>query len=192
MHDIDFAELTNYAKIFSGLTPEREALLVEAGDQIKPHLKQITENFYSVLETIPKARPFLEGRLENLKKTHHQWMEGLFTGPFDENFVRHMYHVGDVHVRVDLPVEFMAGGTTLIADGIIKMTNELYADDPQRRDALVEAINSILGMSLMVMQQSYQASVDEALEKFLAITGMSRALFEKLAETYNVSRPGKK
>jgi len=48
---------------------------------------------------------------------------------------------------------------------------------------VLEAINAALGFSLMVMQESYQAStLAGELEKFLAITGMSRTLFNNLAE----------
>ena len=46
-------------------------------------------------------------------------------------------------------------------------------------------MNAVLGFSLMVMQESYQSSSLAAeLEKFLAITGMSRTLFDNLALAY--------
>ena len=66
----DFIKLTQYAKMFAGLTPEYETLLQEVGPQITPHLKEITEDFYRHLLSIPEAQAYLEGRVESLKATH--------------------------------------------------------------------------------------------------------------------------
>ncbi len=185
MSDIDFTELTRYAKAFSGFTPEHEALLLSQGGQIKPHLGAVTEQFYATLATIEETAPFLEGRIDSLKKTHLRWLQGLFTGPFDEDYTRVMYKVGDVHVKVKLPVEFMGGGMTLIGNELIRVSRSLYGGDPDALAAMLEAINAVLGFSLLVMQQSYQSSsLAEELQKFLAITGMSRSLFNNLASAY--------
>jgi truncated hemoglobin YjbI len=181
----DFDKLTRYAKSFSGLTPEREALLVEVGTQIKPKLPGITHDFYQQLLAIPEASSFLEGRVESLKKTHVRWMEGLFSGPFDKTYTEHMYKVGDVHVKVNLPVEFMAGAMTLINNQLIGLIVETYGDDKERCAQILAAVNAVTGMTLLVMQQSYQAaSLAEELERFLKISGMSRALFTNLATAY--------
>ncbi|WP_442498564.1 protoglobin domain-containing protein [Methylobacter sp. sgz302048] len=181
----DFDKLTHYAKSFSELTPEREALLIKVGEQIKPKLAGITEDFYQHLLTIPQAATFLGGRVESLKKTHTLWMEGLFSGPFDKTYTEHMYKVGDVHVRVNLPVEFMAGAMTLINQRLIGLIVETYGHDKEYCAQILVAINAVTGMSLLVMQQSYQAaSLAEELEKFLKISGMSRVLFTNLANAY--------
>jgi hypothetical protein len=186
MSKTDLFELTTYAKAFSELTPEREACLLEIGEILKPRLGQVTDRFYETLQTIRKAQPFIEGRVDALKKTHRMWLEGLFTGPFDENFAAAMYRVGDVHVKVKLPVEFMAGATTLIGQELTQLVIDAYGSDPAKcRDALT-AINAILGFCLLIMQESYQSStLASELEKFLQITGMSRTLFNNLAAAYS-------
>jgi len=181
----DFEKLTRYAKSFSGLTPELESSLIEAGAEIKPKLSGITENFYEHLLSIPEAKTFLEDRVEALKTTHRLWLEGLFTGPYDTTYTEHMYKVGDVHVRVNLPVEFMAGAMTLINNRLIELVVETFGDNKERCAQTLVAISAITGMSLMIMQQSYQeASLAEELEKFLKISGMSRTLFTNLAAAY--------
>lgn len=181
----DFEKLTVYGKSFSGLTPDKEALLVEAGAKIKPHLSVVTDEFYQMLQTIPETAAFLDGRVESLKKTHAMWMESLFTGPFDKDFTARMFKVGDVHVKVKLPVEFMAGAMTLINNRLFTLIVDIYGDDKQRCAAVITAVNAITGFTLMVMQQSYQeSSIAEELEKFLKISGMSRTLFTNLALAY--------
>jgi hypothetical protein len=185
MTDTDYQQLTTYAKQFTGLTPEMESILSGLSDQIKPHLPAITNNFYSVLQEIPKAQPFLDGRIEALKQTHIRWLEQVFRGPFDVDYVKAMYQVGDVHVKVDLPVEFMAGAMTLVGTRINELLGELLQNDPSHLRQAITAVNAVLGFTLMVMQQSYESSrLAEELEKFLKITGMSRTLFDNLASAY--------
>jgi len=184
----DFTELTRYAKQFSGLTVEKENVLLSIKDEMTPLLVEVTDNFYDVMTNIPETAPYLEGRVTALKQTHLDWMKSLFTGSYDETYTESMYNVGDVHVRVNLPVEFMSGGITLICNELCKITFKIYGEDPIKTHDIVSAINSALGFSIFVMEKSYHASVDEALDKFLLITGMSEALFEKLSSTYNATK----
>ena len=181
----DFNQLAQYAKMFSGLTPEYETLLQEVGPQITPHLNDITEDFYSHLLSIPEAQSYLEGRVESLKATHTKWLEGLFAGNLDAGYTKQMFNIGNVHVKVNLPVEFMSGGMTLINNRLIALVVNLFGGDPTHCTKVLTALSAVTGFSLITMQQSYQeASLAEELEKFLKISGMSRALFKNLADAY--------
>ena len=182
---VNFTELTAYAKSFSGLTHAREQQMLEIGQRITPKLNELTDAFYQTLLSIPKTATYLEGRVDALKKTHVTWLERLFKGPFDENYTASLYRVGTVHVKVSLPVEFMAGGIALINDRLISLIADAYEGESEARLCALTAVNAALGFSLIVMQESYQAaSLHEELERFLKITGMSRALFNNLASAY--------
>jgi len=181
----DFEKLTQYAKSFTGLTEEYELLLKEVGPEIIPNLKSVTENFYAQLSLIPETKSYLEGRIESLQAMHTQWLEGLFTNDFDTGYTESMYRVGDVHVKVHLPVEFMSGGMTLINNQLIPLVVNLFHSDSEKCTKVLSAINAATGFSLLTMQQSYQeASIAEELEKFLKISGMSKVLFSNLAAAY--------
>ncbi len=185
MADIDFEQLTQYARHFTGLTDELEQVLVDLSPAIKPYLPAITESFYSVLEEIPKTQPFLQGRLEALKQTHIRWLEHVFSGPYNADYAKSMYQVGDVHVKVHLPVEFMAGAMTLINVRLNELLGDLMSGDTSRLIKATAAVNSALGFTLLLMQQSYESSrLAEELDRFLMITGMSRTLFDNLASAY--------
>ncbi|MES9861419.1 MAG: protoglobin domain-containing protein [Candidatus Thiodiazotropha sp. LLP2] len=184
--EIDFSDLMIYAKRFTGLTQQRESLLIENALEIKPALPSITERFYTTLQGIDQTAPYLQGRVETLKKTHLLWLEGLFTGPFDKHYAQSMYQVGRVHVDVDLPVEFMSGGISLIGDELTTAIFDIYSDRLSQCQQLLKAVNSVMSFSLLIMQQSYQnSSLVAELERFLAITGMSRNLFDNLASAYH-------
>jgi hypothetical protein len=182
----NFFELVAYGKSFSGLTPELEACLKNIGPIITPHLKKVTDSFYEQLGTIPVTEQYLAGRIEHLKSAHLQWLTSLFTLEVDAHFASGLYKIGDVHVKVNLPVEFMAGAMTLINTELIKIVLETMSDDIEQCSKALQAINAVTGLALMIMQQSYQASsMAEELEKFLKISGMSRTLFTNLAKAYS-------
>ncbi len=181
----DFAALTDYAKAFTGLTPEREACLREISAVVQPRLAEVTDKFYARLSEIPQTAPFIEGRLETLKQSHLAWIQSLFSGPFDVSCTEKMYKVGDIHVKVNLPVEFMAGAMSMVNNELIELVTELFSDDREKMKLVLTSINAITSFSLFVMQQSYQEStIAEELEKFLKISGMSRDLFTNLAKAY--------
>jgi hypothetical protein len=181
----DFEELTSYAKSFSGLTPELEKTLNEIGNGIRPKLAIVTDDFYQKLSCIPKAVTFIDGRTDTLKAAHLEWLHRLFSGPYDEVYVENLYKIGYVHVKVNLPVEFMAGAMTLINNSLFGLLVNAYGSDQAHLAKALEAVNAVTGMSLFVMQQSYQeASIAAELEKFLRISGMSRTLFTNLALAY--------
>jgi hypothetical protein len=173
--ELYFAELSASAKAFAGLTPVRERLMREMAPLIVPQLDGVTNRFYAQLQLIPRTAPFLEGRLPMLRRTHRAWLERLFVDDYDGAFVAHMYEIGNAHVRVQLPLEFMAGGITMIAAELTPIVLRLAAGDPDRQAALLGAVNAALGFSLMVMQESYQISrMLEEQEHFLTVTGISR------------------
>ena len=185
MSDIDFKALAAEAKAMTGLTPHREQICITMGDLLRPHLPAVTEEFYATLQTIPKAAKMLEGRVVRLKETHLKWLHSVFTGPYDEEYCKLMYHVGDVHVKVNLPSELMAAGIILIGNHLLPVISST-CEDATRCSETTAAVNAVLGYSLVVMQQAYQtSSLSAEIDRVLRITGMSRTLFNNLAAAYH-------
>ena len=185
MKNIDIQALCEYAKQFSGLDNDSIVLLHQVYPDVSARLQEVSDIFYDRLLCIPKTRDFLEGRVEGLKKTHVAWLHELFSSDFGTEYTQKLYTVGDVHVRVKLPVEFVAGAMTIIQSELIRIFGEVYASDQEKLLKVIRALNAATGFSLLIMQESYQSStLAEELEKFLRITGMSRKLFDNLARAY--------
>ena len=185
MQAIDMQALCDYARQFSGVDEHRIATLRQIYPNVSDRLQEVTEMFYNRLQEIPKANKFLEGRVDSLKKTHVAWLHELFTSDYGEEYTQKLYHVGAVHVKVKLPVEFVAGAMTIIQSETTRLFAEIYAEDRELMTQAIQAVNAAAGFALLIMQESYQSSsMAEELEKFLRITGMSRALFNNLAKAY--------
>lgn len=185
MTTIDFAALCEQAKAYTGFEPEDAAILAREAARLSPHLGAITDAFYDELQTIPEARPFLEGRIEALKKTHVVWLKRILEGPYDADFAAYLHQVGVVHVQVRLPEKFMTSGIGLINKHLIPLLPTLYRDQPERIGALLKALNAATSFSLLIMLESYRG---HELERFMEVTGISRVLYNNLAAAYRSSR----
>jgi hypothetical protein len=181
---LDFSQMCDESKLLSGLTAQDEATLRELAQLIVPALDGVTDRFYVVLGSVPRTAAFIEGRVDVLKKTHRAWLESLFTRSLDAQYTEWMYQIGTVHVRVQLPVEFMTAGMTLVLRELLVLVggSSLDAEAKTRASA---AIGSVCGFSQLVMQKSYDTGkLAGEVERVLKITGMSRKLFDNLAAAY--------
>lgn len=182
---LDFAALCEEGRALVGLSPADEALLRDILPLIGPELDKVTERFYARLMSTPRTARFLEGRVEGLRKTHRAWLNTLFTGQFDAEYTRWMYQIGLVHSQVALPVEFMSASMALVQrelTALVAGTNRLDADMRGRGCA---AISSACGFCQLIMERSYALDQRESeLERYLRITGVSRALYEKLSAAF--------
>lgn len=155
----DFGALIIENKLLTGLTPELESCLKEIAPFITPRLQQVTDTFYIRLISVPSACQFLqdhETQLDKLKATHLTWLSSLFTRNIDAEFAEDMVHVGDVHLAIKLPIEFMSAAMTLINKELIKILIEILGDDKEQCTKALQAISAVTGLTLVLMQKSYQ------------------------------------
>ncbi|MBT9097106.1 hypothetical protein KFZ76_05200 [Methylovulum psychrotolerans] len=145
-------------KAISGLSSELESRLKEIAPVITPHLPKVTDAFYVKLLTTSDTFYFLKAhseRIEHLKTTHLNWLNSLFTQDIDADFTEKMLNVGDAHVAIQLPLEFMTGSMYLMSKELFAIVIEEFGDDKQQCTTALQAINAVLGFSLIVMQKSY-------------------------------------
>lgn len=183
MEQTDYEALCVDARIFAQLDEEKIRILHAIAPDVDSGLAGVTGMFYQHLLSIPRVQPFLNGRVHSLQASHQDWLRKLFSAQFDVEYARMVYELGGVHGEIQLPAEFMAGAMSIIQGYLIGLLRNTYAEQPELLLESLLAINSALGFSLYIMQEAYQSSSqDNELERFLAITGMSRNLFENLAK----------
>jgi hypothetical protein len=155
----NFEELIARAKSLSGLTPELELCLKEIAPIVIPHLPKVTDAFYVRLITSPITSKFLEkyeDQLDYLKKTHLDWLVSLFTVDVNADFAKNMLRVGDAHIAIHLPLDFMTGAMSLINKGVIQIIMTEFAEDQAQAVKALQAVNAVTALVLIIMQQSYQ------------------------------------
>ena len=152
------------------------ALRQAVRDTVLEHAPALTEAFYARMLADEEARPFLshEAVQTRLKGSMQRWLGTLFACEDRESFTAAMAmqrHVGEVHARIDLPVNIVARGARVMKGGIAHALLSAGLE----RTRLVEAVlyaGALIDIAFEVMSSAYVASneqnsrVDEAYRVF--------------------------
>lgn len=171
-NDADLAEFLSH----NGFGPEDAACLIAIHPLISPLLPELTENFYKRILASDAMSPFVEGKVDSLKQTHLRWMNLLFSGPFDDQFIKTHQHIGEVHLKQKIPPLFVAASMAYLRAEMPKLlTPDLLAKLPPQYDYAfcTAALLRLIDTCQFVIDRTYYQSLMELL-------GISPKLFLRL------------
>ncbi|HQT65261.1 MAG TPA: protoglobin domain-containing protein [Acidocella sp.] len=116
-----------------GLSRQDQHIMAKVAVYIRPLLPLLTDRFYEVLAEEPSIRPYIEGRVEHLKKTHVVWLNSLFAGDYGPEFIQRQEKIGETHVRVRVPPLFVAASMAFLRGALPPV---LAANIPNAQDAI--------------------------------------------------------
>jgi len=165
-------------KDFIGFTADDVAALRGLQPIFAAHGAAITDLFYVKLARDPAQSKLIEGRVEQLKKTHNRWMAELFGGEYGAGYFDDRWRIGLTHVRVGVKPWWVEAVTSFLrTEGVALLTQELA--DPAQRVRSAQALIKILDIDLMVINLAYSQETIDRLSEF---TGMSRKLIERCVQ----------
>lgn len=130
---------------------------------MEEHKKAITDALYDHLLGIPETAEFLmdDAVLQRLKLSQQAWLVDLFSGQYDNHYLRKLEKIGMAHVRIGLNAHFVNCAMNFIRQALVNLIRDTYADREMRR-RLTDATEKILDANLDVMSASY---LEEELKK---------------------------
>jgi len=140
------------AELLTSFQPHAEANKVKLADDL-----------YDYLLGIPETAKFLqdEAVLQRLKKTHQDWFMDLFSGKYDNHYLRNLEKIGFAHVRIGLNAHYVNCAMNFVRQAVTNLIRDTYPDREMRR-RLTDAAEKILDANLDVMSASY---LEEELKK---------------------------
>lgn len=152
-------------------------------DIIAERKPALADAFYERMLQDPEARAFLNNQVvhERLHASMQRWLGTLFACETRDQFLTAMAmqrHVGEVHARMDVPVNIVARGARLLKNRI----GQHLARSALPRDLLVEAVmyvDSLIDLAFEVMSSAFVSShertarIDEAYRAFSSGQNMS-------------------
>ena len=162
MHEVH-STACDWQALFNDTDPAIRRALCEV---VRAHRERIATAFYTRMMKDGDARPFLthEAVEQRLHGSMQKWMETLFCCNDPQQFETAMAmqrHVGEVHARVELPVNLVARGARVLKSEI---ANGLLAASLER-EALVQAIlyaDTLIDLAFEEMSSAYVASFEQA------------------------------
>lgn len=142
----------------SGLSKEDQDMLTRVGELITPAIPALTGRFYEVLQEDPQTAPYLDGRLDVLKKTHIAWMKELFAGDYGEDFIRRQEKIGEAHVRVRVPPLFVAASMSFLRAALPEVVSR-NMQDTQVAGKAIASLLRLMDLCQYLIDRAYNHSL---------------------------------
>jgi hypothetical protein len=140
------------------------------------HGPTITDRFYERLGATPETAKLIEGRVDQLKKTHHAWLMSLVGGDYGAPYLESRWRIGLAHVRIGLDPYWVEGVMSFIRTSMLEaIGSELQ--DPREASRKGMSFVKACDLDLIVINLSY---AEDRLERLSGFTGMKRALLENI------------
>ena len=139
---------------------------------VLPLLPALTDSFYDVLQRDPQTAPYLEGRIDLLKKTHITWMRDLFSGNYGEEFILRQEKIGEMHVKVRVPPLFVSASMSFLRAALPPVIAETVPDSNDAVQAVASLLR-LLDLCQYLIDRNYNAALMDNL-------GISPALLVRL------------
>jgi hypothetical protein len=123
--------------------------------------------FYGRLTAHAHTAEFLAGSsMASLHGTVSDWFSELFCGRYDDGYARRRLRIGEIHVKIGLPVRY-----PLAMIDLVLPYGEAVARTSPQPEAAVTAFRKVLALDVAVFNQSYE---DEQLRHLAELVGGER------------------
>jgi uncharacterized membrane protein (DUF373 family) len=158
-------------------------------DQVEAHLMKLErfgdkykaefiERLYDYLATFEDTRTYLpdDQVMGRHKGKLMQWFAALFARRHDAQYMRNLYRIGEVHVKLGLPPHYVNASMDFVRRFVMeKLTIEFGRTE--ERDVVAESVNKLLDINLDVMTSSYR---EEELKLYLASGKYQKMVIENV------------
>ena len=146
-------------KRYVGWSVTDEAALRGLHPLIGPRFAAIVDTFYDRILEHEEARTALvggESQVGHLKVTMTQWLEALFTGPWDDAYYEQRARIGRMHVRIALPQHYMFAAMNVLRRELDNALFEQASLTEAERTTARTALGRILDLELAIMLHTYR------------------------------------
>jgi two-component system, NtrC family, sensor histidine kinase HydH len=146
-------------KTYVGFDDASSATLREIYPLVAAHVARIIDDFYDTIEAHPGARGAITGgqeQIERLKHSLRRWLEELFVGPHDGDYLLRRARIGRVHVRISLPQAFMFTAMNRIRVQAATLIHAGLGHDVAALQEATTAVHQIMDIELAIMLETYR------------------------------------
>lgn len=150
------------------LSDKEKALLASMQDEARAGSGPMVKAFYDRLFAHENTKEyFAEASMERLQSMIADWFVQLFSGTYDRDYASHRLTIGQIHVKIGLPVRYPLAMLDIIGEHGAKIA-EANADNPE---AAKEAFRKVLALDVAIFNQAYE---DNQLKHLSELVGGER------------------
>ncbi|KJB88313.1 hypothetical protein AZ66_07975, partial [Paenibacillus sp. E194] len=139
------------------LTTEDLTLLRQLKPYLLPHMKSLTEAFYSVILSVEHLKQLItkHSTIERLQLTLERHIEEMFDGKINEEFVGKRIRIADVHRHIGLDTKWYMAAFQNMQNRLLDLiAAEIYNAEDRMKAIL--AVNKILNLEQQLVLEAYE------------------------------------
>ncbi len=183
-----YQELQRYV----GWTAADGVKVKELGPLLAPSFPGLVQDFYEEIERHPEALKVITGgaaQIDRLKGTLVLWLEQLFSGVYDADYVCRRWKIGYRHVEIGLDQVFTNMALSRLRRGVLRVLDGAWkgsVDELLDRRAIV---NTLMDLDLALIEDAYQTEHmlrRQATERLVLIGQVAGGIAHELRNPLNV------
>lgn len=166
-------------------------------DCLDSDLDGIIEALGAQLAQFKGAQPLMANArfVRRLYGVLREWLAGLLDGTFDEDYAQARWRFGQRMAEADLTFEDLILLEALAREQLAELARKHLNGHSRTISSMLHTLEKALCLDLALVHSGYLQVRDaqmerELLDRFLAVTGFSRTLYENLAETRGQNSEG--
>lgn len=150
-----------------GLTEAEKKALTETKGQAETLAPQMVDAFYKRLLAHENTAEYLEGKVDHLRQSLQDWFIQLFSGDYGADYVQSRLKIGQVHVRIGLPVRYpLAMMDVMLA----------YGEEAAQSEQAKTAFRKLLALDVAIFNQAYESTQLKHLAEMVGNERLARRL----------------
>lgn len=172
---------------------EEDARRVQAvGPLIAAHFVSLVEDFYREIDLHPDARKVITGgqaQVDRLKGTLIRWLEELFIGRYDDEYVMRRWKVGLRHVEIGLSQVYTNAALSRLRRGLLHAIEREWMGDSKELLRTRMSVNMLLDLDLALIEDAYQTEFhrrEQSVQRLVTIGQVAGGIAHELRNPLNV------
>jgi methyl-accepting chemotaxis protein len=150
----EFASMSERTKYYQ-IDDKTLSCLREFSAPLSANIDKILDAFYSYATShanLAKMFPNQQVLTHARARQKDHWMKSVFAGVFDDNYMRSVKTIGEVHQKIGLEPGWYIGGYSFTLSKLFELASVTYRKKPELLAEVVKAINKValMDMSLAI------------------------------------------
>lgn len=159
MSELPIYERYQRLQRYVGWSDQHEKNVHSAKALLQESFPALVDDFYETIQSEPAALKVITGgasQIARLKLTLEAWLENLFSGPYDKEYVEQRWRVGWRHVEIGLEQALVNVAMSRLRDGLLANLEARWEGDSRQLCDVARSISRLIDLDLAIIQDAYE------------------------------------
>lgn len=192
MHSYQVYERYRELQSYIGWTSDDAARVRRLGPIVKQRFPALVDDFYASIQRNPATAKIITGgaaQIARLKLTLVKWLEELFSGTYDQDYVLRRWKVGLRHVEIGLHQVYTNAAMSRLRAGLLDGLQLSQFENQNEALNSRASLNKLLDLDLAIIEEAYHTEYQrrqQQIERLATIGQVAGGIAHELRNPLNV------